>query len=148
VSIKWFNLWVGDQFIQNSLITIQYNKRFSSQFILGCSVNGHSPRHKATIAGLLYTLTFSTRFPFHLESMRSLLGLSRLLSVELRQKQCVRYVAQRRWQSKTTEVVRRAVNQIYFERIEKLTFQKETEICRSNKRNRSYHYSCRENKKF
>lgn len=56
--------------------------------------------------------------------MRSLLGLSRLLSVELRQKQCVRYVAQRRWQSKTTEVVRRAVNKTYFERIEKLTFQK------------------------
>ncbi|KAG2173420.1 hypothetical protein INT44_008772 [Umbelopsis vinacea] len=35
--------------------------------------------------------------------MRSLYGLSRLLSADLRQQQCVRHFIQKRWQSKTTE---------------------------------------------
>ncbi|CAO3691426.1 unnamed protein product [Umbelopsis ramanniana] len=35
--------------------------------------------------------------------MRSLYGLSRLLSVDLRQQQCIRRSMQKRWQSKTTE---------------------------------------------
>lgn len=40
--------------------------------------------------------------------MRSLLGLSRLLSTELRRQQCIRVVLQKRWQSKTTEKLKSA----------------------------------------